>query len=120
THHIAAAHLHGFMLLAVGHQQVFGQAPVEKGTSVIHVLDFKQCALAHAGLGGEGGGDNFVVGVQVHKHLEAGARFKPFWDIAARQKYAPEFSAIEQHASVYGFYSGELVGLADFDHGRVL
>ena len=100
-HNVALALLHLHLLLAERTKEVFHQPPVEKGTKFVDPSHLKISKVAHLGFGLQCSGHQFLVDIEIEKHLQFVAHLATFGHIASGQQYLALFASVEIHAKIH-------------------
>ena len=124
-HHIdiiALTFLHPLFLFTERTEQVFHQSPVKESSILIGPCALQPCEVSHLGKRLEGGGNQFLVLVEVDEHFYVVTHSCTFRDIAGRQEYLTFVTSIEVHAEINALYDaqGVVVSELNFHHSSSL
>ncbi len=106
-----------FGLFADGEEEVFGEAPVEEGTSAGAVVDDGEGGeVAGLGQGGGGGGDEAVFGIAVEEDVEGVVEAGAWGDFATGEEDFPVGATLEVEAGRGFAEDSEGIADAEFSH----
>ena len=110
--------MHRFLLLAARHEQVLGQAPVEKGADAADADDAQVGAFADPGLRDFRGRDDPVLGIVAEENLDPVANLPAGVDVAFRQQHLAELFGVEKQSDTALPGNDQLIETTEIRHGR--